>query len=141
MKRSAFGLITPEGREPALCASTPAPPWTRANASAIWLRLEFSTQTNNTRFIGAPWVVRIGSVRASGAAQAGRTLARHVRRPDAAVVGEEGEQRAHVRVVGEQADDASFAPFATQAAAAHHVQMRAQGSGRNRQRSAHFAYL
>src|SRR4249919_1178320 len=52
MKRTAFGLITPEGLEPALSASTALPPWMRAKASAIWLRLEFSTQTNSTRFIG-----------------------------------------------------------------------------------------
>src|SRR5688500_6213040 len=49
MKRIAFGLITPEGLEPALKASTPSPPNLRAKASAIWLRLEFSTQTNSTR--------------------------------------------------------------------------------------------
>src|SRR5690606_30350347 len=41
----------PEGREPALSASTPSPPWMRANASAIWLRFEFSTHTKSTRFL------------------------------------------------------------------------------------------
>src|SRR5437764_14811144 len=46
-----FGLTRPEGREPALCASTRPWPWMRAKASAIWLRLEFSTQTNRTCFI------------------------------------------------------------------------------------------
>src|SRR5678815_1462103 len=51
MKRTAFGFTTPEGREPALNASTSGPPSIRAKASAIWLRLEFSTQTNRTRFI------------------------------------------------------------------------------------------
>src|SRR5688572_25023510 len=50
MKRIAFGLMTPEGREPALIASTPSPPSIRANASAIWLRLAFSTHTKRTRF-------------------------------------------------------------------------------------------
>src|SRR5690606_8950803 len=52
MKRTARGLPRPEGREPALRASTPSPPWMRANASAIWLRFEFSTHTNSTRFLG-----------------------------------------------------------------------------------------
>src|SRR5581483_4479922 len=37
------------GREPALWASTPGPPWMRAKASAIWLRQEFSTQTKRMR--------------------------------------------------------------------------------------------
>ena len=36
-------------RDPALHASTAAPPWMRANASAIWLRQEFSTHTKSTR--------------------------------------------------------------------------------------------
>src|SRR5687768_25729 len=53
MKRIAFGLITPDGFEPALKASTASPPWMRAKASAIWLRLEFSTQTKRTRFLVA----------------------------------------------------------------------------------------
>ena len=47
-------LTRPDGREPALRASTPAPPKRRANASAIWLRLEFSTHTNSTRFKAGP---------------------------------------------------------------------------------------
>lgn len=51
MKRTAFGLITPEGLEPALKASIAAPPWRRAKASAICERLAFSTQTNRTRFM------------------------------------------------------------------------------------------
>src|SRR5690606_24044683 len=51
MKRTARGLTRPEGREPALSASTPSPPWMRANASAIWLRFEFSTHTKSTRFL------------------------------------------------------------------------------------------
>jgi hypothetical protein len=38
----------PEGLEPALKAVTPSPPCKRAKASAIWLRLEFSTHTNKT---------------------------------------------------------------------------------------------
>src|SRR5947199_3435640 len=49
MKATARGLTTPEGREPALWASTPSPPWRRANASAIWLRLAFSTHTKRMR--------------------------------------------------------------------------------------------
>src|SRR6185312_9698509 len=53
MKRTAFGWIRPDGAEPALKASTASPPWMRAKASAIWLRLAFSTQTNRTRFIGS----------------------------------------------------------------------------------------
>src|SRR3990167_9414696 len=68
MKRMAFGLICPEGFEPALSASTASPPWMCAKASAIWLRLEFSTQTNNTRFM------EISSVRQKSAA-AGRRRA------------------------------------------------------------------
>ena len=54
MNRIAFGLIRPDGFEPALSASTASPPWRRAKASAIWLRLEFSTHTNSTRFIVRP---------------------------------------------------------------------------------------
>src|SRR5687767_7280802 len=49
MAATAFGLTRPDGRDPAECASTSGPPYMRANASAIWLRLEFSTQTNTTR--------------------------------------------------------------------------------------------
>src|SRR5687768_1333532 len=48
---TAFGLTFPDGFDPALQASIVSPPSIRANASAIWLRLEFSTQTNRTRFI------------------------------------------------------------------------------------------
>jgi|GEM_PF-2235410 len=51
----ALGLTTPDGRDPALYASIDAPPSIRANASAIWLRLEFSTQTNSTRFTLLMW--------------------------------------------------------------------------------------
>jgi len=47
-------LTFPDGREPALYASTFPGPWMRAKASAIWLRLEFSTQTKITRFIAPP---------------------------------------------------------------------------------------
>src|SRR5262245_29230617 len=46
----AFGLIRPDGREPALNAWTLPSPRSRANASAIWLRLEFSTQTKRMVF-------------------------------------------------------------------------------------------
>src|SRR6185437_5251753 len=53
MKRTAFGWIRPDGAEPALKASIAPTPWMRAKASAIWLRLAFSTQTNRTRFIGS----------------------------------------------------------------------------------------
>src|SRR5689334_6253584 len=48
MNSTARGLITPDGRDPALNASMASPPRARANASAIWLRFEFSTQTNRT---------------------------------------------------------------------------------------------
>jgi len=51
MAATAYGLIIPEGREPALYTSTLLPPCMRANASAIWLRLEFSMQTNKILFI------------------------------------------------------------------------------------------
>src|SRR3989344_7202087 len=50
MASMAFGLTPPEGLEPALYASTCGPPSILANASAIWLRFEFSTHTNSTRF-------------------------------------------------------------------------------------------
>src|ERR1051326_6207625 len=50
MAAIALGLMRPDGREPALNASTRSPPWIWANASAIWLRFEFSTQTKITRF-------------------------------------------------------------------------------------------
>src|SRR5262249_22763537 len=46
----AFGSTAPAGREPALYASTASPPSIRANASAIWLRLTFSTHTKRIRF-------------------------------------------------------------------------------------------
>src|SRR5262245_56943066 len=49
MAATAFGLTTPDGRDPALYASTDDPPNMRANASAIWLRLAFSTHTNSNR--------------------------------------------------------------------------------------------
>jgi len=55
----AFGFTTPDGREPALKASTASPPCIRANASAIWLRQEFSTQTNKSLFVS---LMRIESV-------------------------------------------------------------------------------
>src|SRR5690606_10071843 len=86
MKRIAFGLIRPDGREPALNASTSAPPCMRANASAIWLRLAFSTQTNNTRFIAASSAARRLRPAARGAIA-------HLR-PDA------GDVRAAGRAVG-----------------------------------------
>src|SRR5262249_38493148 len=54
MASIALGFTRPEGREPALCASTFPAPCIRANASAIWLRFEFSTQTKMTRFTGKP---------------------------------------------------------------------------------------
>src|SRR5262249_34159266 len=49
MKATARALTCPDGREPALCASTQPCPCSRANASAIWLRQEFSTHTNRMR--------------------------------------------------------------------------------------------
>src|SRR5947207_2921863 len=54
MAATALGFTRPDGREPALNASTLPAPWTRANASAIWLRFEFSTQTKSTRFTDTP---------------------------------------------------------------------------------------
>src|SRR5215831_18231096 len=54
MASTALGLTRPEGREPALEASTFPPPCMRANASAIWLRFEFSTHTKTTRFTSNP---------------------------------------------------------------------------------------
>src|SRR5947209_8515377 len=51
MNSTARGLIRPDGREPALNASTVPAPWMRAKASAIWLRLLFSTQTKTMRFM------------------------------------------------------------------------------------------
>src|SRR6266536_2098412 len=50
MASTAFGWTRPAGREPALYASTQPAPYMRAKASAIWLRLQFSTQMNKTRF-------------------------------------------------------------------------------------------
>ena len=68
MKRIAFGLIRPDGFDPALDASTPSPPWMRANASAIWLRLEFSTHTKRMRFLVAIAVIeQFGSMAARSA--------------------------------------------------------------------------
>src|SRR6478735_313599 len=134
MKRMAFGFTTPEGREPALNASTSAPPSMRANASAIWLRLAFSTQTNNTRFIrNTPgpasstrrpcrdsfrssflaWLA--GGYRAAGAG-AGAT-----------VLGEVGDQGVHPVVVRADANDAAFALVDDQGGGAQHVEVRAQG--------------
>src|SRR5205823_5694671 len=52
MNCTARGFTLPDGRLPAEWASTSLPPWRRANASAIWLRFEFSTQTNRIRFFG-----------------------------------------------------------------------------------------
>src|SRR5579871_1193058 len=54
MNSTARGLTRPEGREPALYASTRPTPCRRANASAIWLRLLFSTHTNSTRLAEHP---------------------------------------------------------------------------------------
>ena len=49
MNCTARGLTVPLGFEPLLCPSTLPAPWILANASAIWLRFEFSMQTNNKR--------------------------------------------------------------------------------------------
>src|SRR5687768_13057178 len=95
MKRIAFGLITPDGFEPALKASTASSPWICAKASAIWLRLAFSTQTKRTRFFA---VMESGPVRRQSAAGRLRRAARralvdlrlhlaHVRRARGAVSG------------------------------------------------------
>ena len=46
-----IGLTKPEGFEPALYDSTISLPRFLAQASAIWLRHEFSTHTNNIVFI------------------------------------------------------------------------------------------
>src|SRR5438874_9334324 len=51
MNSMARGLTLPEGREPALNASTLPAPYIRANASAICERLLFSMQTKRTRFM------------------------------------------------------------------------------------------
>src|SRR5207249_7301284 len=48
MAAMALGWTAFAGRQPALCASTRSPPYIRANASAIWLRLQFSLQTKRT---------------------------------------------------------------------------------------------
>lgn len=48
----ALGLIRPDGRDPALKACMEDAPSIRAKASAIWLRLEFSTQTKRIDFVG-----------------------------------------------------------------------------------------
>src|SRR5882724_2764124 len=53
MASIAWGLIIPDGFEPALKATTESPPWMRANASAIWLRFEFSTQTKRSFLVSA----------------------------------------------------------------------------------------
>src|SRR6478672_11937462 len=117
MKRMAFGFTTPEGREPALNASTSAPPSMRANASAIWLRLAFSTQTNNTRFISntprpASSTRRLchDSFRSSFLARlAGGGHRAAVSGSSAAVLGEVGDQGVHPVVVRAHANDAAFA--------------------------------
>ena len=44
----AMGLTAGPGFEPALHTSARSPPRVAANPSAIWLRHEFSTQTNST---------------------------------------------------------------------------------------------
>src|SRR6266705_529272 len=54
MASMARALILPEGREPALKASTRPAPCRRAKASAIWLRLLFSTQTKRIRIGSSP---------------------------------------------------------------------------------------
>src|SRR3989449_8211435 len=51
MDAIALRLTCPEGLEPALYGSIAPAPCIRAKASAIWLRHEFSTHTNSTRFI------------------------------------------------------------------------------------------
>src|SRR5208282_2954142 len=61
MASIALGLIRPDGREPALNASTFSAPWIRANASAIWLRFEFSTHTKTTFFTSNPPSVASGT--------------------------------------------------------------------------------
>src|SRR3954454_20215120 len=66
MASMALGLTRPEGREPALWASTRPAPWMRAKASAIWLRLLFSTQTNRTRRGGTEGVLTAGGSSCSG---------------------------------------------------------------------------
>src|SRR5437870_3912313 len=56
MAAMAFGWTASAGWQPALYASTQPSPHMRANASAIWLRLQFSLQTKRTRF-GCPELV------------------------------------------------------------------------------------
>src|SRR5437764_133856 len=70
MASTAFGLTTPDGRDPALYASTAGPPSMRANASAIWLRLAFSTHTNSSRLtVLMPTPPRPPTVAATGIGQ------------------------------------------------------------------------
>jgi hypothetical protein len=49
MASTAFGLIRPDGREPALNASTGPATCILANVSVIWLLFEFSTQAGPVR--------------------------------------------------------------------------------------------
>src|ERR1019366_9324897 len=76
MASMAFGFTRPDGREPALNDSTFPAPWMRANASAIWLRFEFSTQTNTTFFTDpSPFVRGCASNNAFSSARSKATTA------------------------------------------------------------------
>ena len=59
MAATALALTTPDGREPALYATTCAPPCMAAKACAIWLRLAFSTHTNKNVITGWKQVQRM----------------------------------------------------------------------------------
>src|SRR5678815_28898 len=58
---TARGLTRVAGRDPALSAISNPAPCMRAKPSAIWLRLEFSRQTNSTRGRAGPWPLVCGS--------------------------------------------------------------------------------
>src|SRR4051794_24525581 len=94
----AFGLTRPDGREPALYTSTLAPPWMRANACAIWLRQEFSTQTNRMRFGEAEVAIRRPRIRRVERATAHRI---HFRGIDVVMAALQGEDRCEANAVGE----------------------------------------
>src|SRR6185312_1870372 len=103
MKRTAFGWIRPDGAEPALKASTASPPWMRAKASAIWLRLAFSTQTNRTRFIGSgSWHGDLGTASCESlrALVDGRSAAAGIRRAAGGALVDLRFRRARIRSAG-----------------------------------------
>src|SRR6185312_5931205 len=107
MKRTAFGWIRPDGAEPALKASIAPPPWMRAKASAIWLRLAFSTQTNRMRFIGSgSWHGDLGtaSCESPRALVDGRSATAGIRRAAGGAFFDLQFHRTHIRGAGRAAD-------------------------------------